>query len=51
MIDKEETLNSMSKEELIQLVIDIQEKYIDLKEKYNELEEEYDNAITWIRDV
>ena len=41
----------MSKEELIQLVIDIQEKYIDLKEKYNELEEEYDNAITWIRDV
>ena len=48
---KEEILNNMSKEELIQLVMDMQEKYIDLKEKYNELEEEYDNAITWIRDV
>jgi hypothetical protein len=41
---KEEILNNMSKEELIQLVIDIQEKY-------NKLEEEYNNAITWIRDV
>lgn len=44
-------LKELSKEVLIEMLMNIQEEYIDLKEKYNELEEEHNDTITWMRDL